>query len=359
MYAFSAQLGPEITEEDTYTQDWENYGFNTIPGGNEDIPYYEDYSDDETDVNDTEPTTEEATNEDNTKWNEDINTTKINRPRNNKRKSCWSDSDDEEVDNLANNLDLIRTWQEEVTNQSDIDGIETNEVNVLDRTDANVANTPPNPDNPSPNLPAPYNNRNPPATVPEQTDTGISNDRRTASPNVNQTETTPISDLQQIDHYRTTETMPGVRNTAGSTIDEQCINLPKKNLEPSTTQVSPNESPLHSPLTTVCSTEHSPTSTRNASNCSMDEREDHDITITPASIAINRARSTNQVNTPQTQMDKGIHKEVEKNKELTMQSNKEEDERTPKPHAGGVRSRGNRAPEADSTIVPPSGRLRE
>ena len=91
----------------------------------------------------------------------------------------------------------------------------------------------------------------------------------------------------------------------------------------------------------------------------MDECEDHDTTITPASIAINRAQSTNQVNTSQTQMDKGIHKEVEKNKELTMQGNEEEDESTPKPHAGGVRSRGNRASETDPANVPPSGRLRE
>jgi len=78
MYVFSAQLGPEITEEDTYTRDWEDYGFDTIPGGNEDIPYYKDYSDDETDINDTESTTEEATNEDNNKCNEGTNTIEIN-----------------------------------------------------------------------------------------------------------------------------------------------------------------------------------------------------------------------------------------------------------------------------------------
>ena len=359
MYAFSAQLGPEITEY-TYTRDWEDYGFDTIPAGNEDIPYYEDYSDDETDVNDTEPTTEEATNEDNIKCNEDTNTTEINRvARNNKRKSCWSDSDDEEISDLANNLDLIRTWQEEVTNQSDVDGMETNEVNVPDRTDANVANTPPDPDNPSPKPPAPYNNGNPLATVLDQTDTRISNDWRTESPNVDQTETLPISEIQQADNYLRMERMPRVRNTADPTMDEQSNNLPEKNIEPPDITIPPCESPLHSPLSTLCSTEYSPTSTRHASEGSMDEQEDREITITPASIAINRARSTNQVNIPQTQMDKGMHKEKKKDKELTMQGNEEEDESTPKPRAGGVRDRGNHAPEAGSTIMPPSERLRE
>lgn len=164
MFVYSFQLGTDCNDEDTHTWDWDDKYINPIPAGNEEIPYYEDASDEEDSDNDKEGTTDEES-----ECEEEIEigaNGHTNRNTENARR--LNNFNGDLNGSLIRNLELIKMWNDKVEHQRNVDASEPNKDNIPEESHISVRNFLSHPNESISRLSAPCTHKNPLGCIPEQ-----------------------------------------------------------------------------------------------------------------------------------------------------------------------------------------------